>query len=56
MNESPYFCCGNLPSEGHTGACRSEDAEDRRAEEEEEDESLVWAAEGEAAQHPRERW
>lgn len=21
VNETPYFCCGNLPSEGHTKAC-----------------------------------
>ena len=23
MNEQPYFCCGQLPSEGHTSACRN---------------------------------
>lgn len=21
MNEQPYFCCGQLPSEGHTAQC-----------------------------------
>ena len=21
MNEQPYFCCGQLPSEGHTKIC-----------------------------------
>lgn len=28
MNEAPYFCCGNLPSERHKTTCRSaEDGE-----------------------------
>ena len=29
-NERPYFCCGNLPSEGHKTVCQSDDAADQR--------------------------
>ncbi len=28
MNERPYHCCGNLPSEGHTATCPSDEAWD----------------------------
>jgi hypothetical protein len=28
MNERPYFCCGQLPSEGHTKTCVERNCED----------------------------
>lgn len=29
-NETPFFCCGQLPSEGHTEACRKQFIEDNQ--------------------------
>ena len=58
-DDRPCFRCGSLPTEEHQNhECLAEEHDSiaRSVDEIVEDESLTWAADGEAMQFPREKW